>query len=341
MQAVDIVLGMQYGSEGKGKIVTYLASGYKAIIRSGGPQAGHSFYHKNTKYVNRQIPCGVFSDCFLYLAPAALIDIKVLEEEITRYNLTPARLRIDKRAMVVTQEHVETEKQLLLDKKIASTCQGVGAAQSEKILRTGILFHAFVKGTSLEEYSADVPEIVHGHIAQREKILLEGTQGFGLSLNHGHYPFVTSKDVTASALLNDCGLSPKDHHTTIGVLRTYPIRVGGNSGPTDSLELTWEDIEKCSGATRTIREYTTVTGRLRRVFEQDFKILERAILVNKPDLLALTFLDYLTAEDYGKNSFKELSERSKRYILGLEERLKVPILLISTGPETDHIIDRR
>ena len=124
-------------------------------------------------------------------------------------------------------------------------------------------------------------------------------------------------------------------------MRTYPIRVGGNSGPTNSREISWEEIERRSNSSRKIREYTTVTGRLRRIFEQDYDNLERAIMVNAPDELALMFLDYINAEDYGKSFFEDLSDKSKSYVSELELKLKVPIALIGTGPSEKHIIDRR
>ncbi len=337
----DCLVGLQWGSEGKGKVAAYLAKEYAAMIRSGGPQAGHTFYYQEQKYVHRQIPCGVFADCALYITSAALINLAVLQEEIERYSLLPSKLLIDAKAMVVTPEHIRMEEESWLKQGVASTCEGVGAAQAEKIWRRGVLFKDSVGGSVLERYCADIVPKVHGHLQKKEPILIEGTQGFGLCLNHGHYPFVTSRDVTAAALLNEAGIPPQHHGKTIGVMRTYPIRVGGNSGPTLSEEISWEEIERRSGSSRPILEYTTVTGRLRRVFEQDFINLERALLVNKPTELALMFLDYINEEDHGKTAYTGLSPQSKEYIGMLEERLKTPITLIGTGPREEQIIDRR
>ena len=331
---VDVLVGMQWGSEGKGKVSSFLSSRYDCVVRSGGSQAGHTFYVNGKKYVNRQIPCTVLnSDCSLILSPASIINCGVLSEEIERYDLTPERLFVDRTAGVITAEHLLIAKELLSQERYGSTREGVGLAQASKVLRSGVLFGDFVKGTLLENFCADTVKIVHECIARGKSVLLEGTQGFGLCLNHGVYPFVTSRDVTTSALLSDAGISPQYHRKTIGVMRTYPIRVGGNSGPTRSKEVFWEDIEQRSGAPAKIREYTTVTGRLRRVFEQDFELLERALLVNCPDEIALMFIDYLNYEDYGKRYFDDLSNKSKEYVHMLEERLKVPITMIGTGPE--------
>ncbi len=345
-KVVDCLVGLQWGSEGKGKIAAYLASEYKAMVRSGGPQAGHTFYHQGKKYINRQIPCGVINpDCKLYFSPAGLVDLNVLQGEIKRYQLSPSRLLIDRQALVVTAEHKAMEREASLEQRIGSTREGVGAAQAEKIWRRGILMEEYLRQRpelfAVRDFVGDTTAAVHSHLQQKQPVLLEGTQGFGLCLNHGTYPYVTSRDVTAAALLNDAGIPPSDHRFTIGVLRTYPIRVGGNSGPTGSKELAWEEITVRSGSSRLLQEYTTVTGRLRRVFEQDYCLLQRAILVNKPDYLALLFLDYITIDDFGKKAFEELTPLSRKYIQELEEKLQTPILLIGTGPEEHQLIDRR
>jgi len=340
--SVDILVGLQWGSEGKGKIASYLAADYKVMVRSGGPQAGHTFYHKETKFINRQIPCGVFNeDCFLYIAPAAMINVVVLREEIKRYGLTPKRLMIDRYATVITPEHIEYERNSSLHSRLASTQEGVGAAQSDKVWRKAILLEEYIKRTELEYYCGDTISAIHNHIKNQELVLIEGTQGHWLSLNHGIYPYVTSRDVTASALLNDAGIPPQDHRKTIGVMRTYPIRVGGNSGPTESKEISWGEIKKRSGYKKEIIEFTTVTGRVRRVFEQNLEYVQRAIMINKPDELAVMFLDYINAGDYGKDCFEDLSKESKIYIRDLEKELCVPVTLIGTGPLENHMIKKK
>ncbi|MDD5191657.1 MAG: adenylosuccinate synthetase [Candidatus Nanoarchaeia archaeon] len=342
MALVDILVGLQWGSEGKGKIAAYLSSNYKAMVRSGGPQAGHTFYDGKTKFVNRQVPCGVFNKgCFLYISPAAIINIDVLREEIKRYNLTPQRLIIDRQATVISQNHIRNEKDSSLQEKLASTQEGVGAAQADKIWRRAILLEEYAKETMLMPYCGDTILAVHEHIKNEEPVLLEGTQGHWLSLNHGLYPYVTSRDVTASALLNDAGIPPQQHRKTIGVMRTYPIRVGGNSGPTGSKEISWKEIEQRSDSKKKIIEFTSVTGRIRRVFEQNIEFIQRAIMINQPDELALMFLDYINAEDYGKSRFVKLSKKSKDYIYGIERELQIPVTLIGTGPLNNHIIEKR
>src|SRR5207245_5595420 len=106
--------------------------------------------------------------------------------------------------------------------------------------------------------------LLHGHLDRGGDVIVEGTQGFGLSLLHGpHYPHVTARDTTAAGFAAEVGLSPRQIEEIILVIRTFPIRVGGNSGPLED-EISWAEIQRLSGASEVQPEYTSVTGRLRR-----------------------------------------------------------------------------
>jgi len=342
-KTVDCLVGLQWGSEGKGKIAAYLSNEYNAMVRSGGSQAGHTFYDNGIKHVNRQIPCGVVNpNCLLYISANGLINLDVFSKELNKFSVYPNRLMVDNNAGVITQKHLDLEKKKKLKEKLASTLEGVGAAQAGKVMREDLLFDTYaIENPELYFFSDDTAKAINIQIKNNHSVLLEGTQGFGLCLNHGAYPFVTSRDVTVSALLNDAGIAPNYLNHTIGVMRTYPIRVGGNSGPTDSKEIDWEKVTWKSGSSRQLIEHTSVTGRIRRVFEQDFSILEKALMINHPTQIALMFIDYINHEDYGKTIFGDLSSQSKNYIHSLEKKLKVPITLIGTGPKEEHIIDIR
>ncbi|HTF72339.1 MAG TPA: hypothetical protein VK638_57700, partial [Edaphobacter sp.] len=124
------------------------------------------------------------------------------------------------------------------------------------------------------------------------------------------------------------------------VLRTFPIRVAGNSGPLEE-ELTWTELRQISGYPHEIAETTTVTGRLRRVARFSFDVVERAVRVNRPTHLAIHGLDYLTYQDFGKTSFESLSKLSRAFIDSVEGRLNVPATFLFTGPANESIIDRR
>jgi len=243
---VDCLIGLQWGSEGKGKIAAYLAEEYNAMVRSGGPQAGHTFFHKGVKYINRQVPCGIVNpNCLLYLSAGSILNLPVFTEEINKFKVYPNRLMIDNNAGVITEKHFDLERKKNLGKKLASTLEGVGAAQAGKVFREDLLFDSYaLENPGLYFFCNDTSYAINLQIDNHHPILLEGTQGFGLCLNHGTYPYVTSRDVTSSALLKDAGIAPCFLNQVIGVMRTYPIRVGGNSGPTDSRESNWEEITR-------------------------------------------------------------------------------------------------
>ncbi|MEK9157139.1 MAG: adenylosuccinate synthetase, partial [Patescibacteria group bacterium] len=220
-------------------------------------------------------------------------------------------------------------------KNIGSTGKGCGAALIDRIWRKDFKLAKDVLG---HLQIADVAQVVNTAIDEGGNILLEGTQGFGLSLYHGTYPFVTSRDTTAANFLAEAGLSPLLVKEIILVIRTFPIRVAGNSGPLPH-EITWQDLSERMG--RKVEEITTVTKKIRRVGEFDEEIVKRAILLNRPTQIALQFLNYLFPQDKDKSSWEDLSNEAQSYIENLERELRVPITLIGTGEEFSAMIDRR
>lgn len=123
--------------------------------------------------------------------------------------------------------------------------------------------------------------------------MIEGTQGFGLSLLHGGYwPNATSRDTSAAGLLSEAGLSPLDVDDVTLVLRYHPIRVAGNSGPLLN-ETTWEQVQRLSGRVDRLIEYTTVTKKVRRIAQFDPELVRRAIEINRPTRIVLNHIDYI------------------------------------------------
>src|SRR5262249_52923969 len=148
---------------------------------------------------------------------------------------------------------------------------------------------------------------------------IEGTQGFGLSLLHGPaYPFVTARDTTAAGFAAEVGISPRDVSAVIMVLRTFPIRVGGPSGPFSSAEISWDDIRKDSGAPEVWPEYTSVTKRLRRVARFDRRQLKLACQYNRPSGLAVMGLDRLDYRNTALRDEGELTTRAQDFLEEIE-----------------------
>jgi adenylosuccinate synthase len=164
-------------------------------------------------------------------------------------------------------------------------------------------------------------------------VIVEGTQGTFLSLYYGEYPYVTSKDVTASGICSDVGIGPKKVDDVLVVFKSYVTRVGG--GPLQD-EVSREEAEK-----RGWLEYGSVTGRERRSSPFDMNLAKKAIRLNSATQLAITKLDVIFPETSGIREFNKLSEKAKKFIQNIEAETGVKVILIGTGPELNDIIDRR
>lgn len=341
---VIVVVGMQYGSEGKGAIVSHLAPIANIGIRSGAANAGHTIYFKGKKIIMRQIP-SVWTNpnAKLIIGLGAIISPDILLEEIEHIDkLLPIkdRLFIDYRAHIITPEQIQEEQRTDLALRIGSTSalskEGIGSAQADKVLRKSNCVQV-VNFEPLARYLRDTVELVNESFqlsANGNIVILEGTQGFGLSLDHGRFPFVTSRDTSAMALAASVGLPIHQIHTEIiGVVRTYPIRVAGNSGSfgDDAEEITWDEITRQAGAPNQIIETTSVTGNMRRVGTFSKNEFLKACAVNRPTCLALTFGDYL---DWTAHEHKRLTRPIKDFISMLERLSGVPVSFVKTGSKT-------
>lgn len=342
---VTVVGGMQIGSEGKGKITTYLAPIMSMGVRVGGPNAGHTGYWNGMRFVMHQLPCTwVNPVAQLVLGVGAIISLPVLLKEIAFIEAhmpgVRSRLFVDENAHVITPEHVRRESKTNLAKRIGSTSatagQGIGAARAAKVMREESCLRAF-QVPELRPFCVDTARMVNKALDDGQYVLLEGTQGFKLSIEHGEFPFVTSCDTTVAALAASVGISLHAFQCDIiGVTRTYPIRVAGNSGPfgADSEELSWSEVACRAGSTESITERTTVTQNVRRVGTFSMEDFVKACQVNRPTEIALTFTDYLDRLVYGR---EDITYPVEEFIADVEALAGVPVTLIGTGPET--IID--
>ena len=330
---VTIVVGGQYGGEGKGKVVSFLSICDSAAIvaRSGGPNSGHTVYYNNKKYGLRMVPSGVVCNTTrLLLGAGAFINPEVLLHEINKLKISD-RIGVDFQAGILERSHRQSElnSEHLRD-EIGSTCSGTGAAGSDRALRTLKLAKDI---ESLKPFLTDVALEINEAADAGLDIIMEGTQGFGLSLYHGSYPYVTSYDTSASSVAASLGLGPKKVDEIIVVVRTFPIRVA--PGPLKS-ELSINEIEQLG-----IIEHGTVTGRPRRVGRFDMELVKRAVMINFATQIALTGVDYLNNKAHGIRKYEKLPRNVKTFVSKIENETKTPVTLISTGPETESMIDLR
>ena len=353
---VDVVVGGQAGSEGKGAITAQLAraNDYDAAVRPGSSNAGHTVYdHDGESHVQQVIPSPgiVDADVTLCMAAESSFGLNELQSEIERVKgvfgeETLDRLHIDPKAAVIDETHREQERARGLGEDIGSTVHGCGAVRVEKIWRSA-------GDTTLAESEPALSEYVDSRVTDElvsvgrdgGSVIVEGTQGMQLSMNHSdHYPYTTSRDCTAMSFLSSVGLPPSAVRDVWVVFRTYPIRSGGNTGPLDSEEIDFEAVAERAGHDETPVEFTSVTNRKRRVFEWSWNQFETAVTANDPDRVAITFLDYIDAENYGVSSYDELTAETKEFLTTVAESLSdrsTTIDLLKTGPRPDHVIDLR
>jgi adenylosuccinate synthase len=360
---ISFVLGGQFGSEGKGAACAYLAAEahrhkvpLSIVTTNAGVQSGHTSVHEGVKRVLFHLPTAAvvlndianrnpmsLSPPAVYLNAGSIIDPDVLRKELedTQYPLD--RLFIHPNAAVITDDCKDAEMRSdSAQTKIASTRKGVGEALARKVLRSGQIArdHAwlcqFVRRIDLNE-----------RLAKGATVLAEVPQGFSLSLNGPFYPHTTSRDCTVGQALSDAGVHPHFYGNTMLVLRTFPIRVGhikaekdtpdnlrlgddhghfellgysGGAYPGQN-ELSWSELGQTP-------EITTVTKRIRRVFEFSEQQVAEAMASARPSHVFLAFCDYL------KTNVEELRiiDALRNNVVNLG--LTVPELAFGYGPST-------
>ena len=331
--ASTVVVGGFFGDEGKGKIISYLALHDKPsiIVRGGaGPNAGHTIKDGDKTYKVRMLPSGFLNkDAKVMVGPGVVVNPDVLLKEVNDFGVE-GRAFLDFNCGIIEKSHRDADSQGRLKEKIGSTGSGTGPANAERAMRTLKLAKEIEQ---LKPYLIDVPLEVNSALDRNENVLIEGTQGTHLSLWHGTYPFVTTKDVTASGICADVGIGPKKVDDVIVVFKAYLTRVGtgpmpGELSEEETSQLGWE-------------EFGTVTGRLRRAAEFDFELAKRAVMLSSANQISITKLDVRFPNCAGITSYNELEEDAKSFIKNIEEELGVKVTLIGTGPSINDVIDLR
>lgn len=338
-----VLVGGQYGSEGKGAVVAHIANGYDVHIRVGSPNAGHTIYWNEEKHVMQSIPCGwINPNAKIVIGRGALINIKQFLKELNHikhyYPNFTDRLFIDEEAGILDEKFHKAEGGTKgeMHKRIGSTGEGVGPARVARINRDLDEFRQFKHVAEelglVKCMVKNTPKMVAMMQDAGMNILIEGTQGSGLSLLHSNYPYCTSIDTNAAGIISEVGIAPSRVTDVVLVLRTYPIRVAGNSGPMKN-EITWEELSNRMGIDL-VPEKTTVTKKVRRIAEWDDYLFKQSCILNEPTEFALTFADYVDPRLYGADSKEEIlkSESLQKFIHehGLEDKLKY----VGTGPST-------
>lgn len=347
MRNVLAVIGGQYGSEGKGVVVAAIANSYQIHVRVGGPNAGHSFQHQGRIWKMQSVPCGwINRNATSVIGRGALVSLAQLEREIHLIEEVDPSIRkrviVDAEAIIIDPElHAEGHTEGELHRRIGSTGEGIGAARVARIMRDPELSYTFgaAMNRNTMHYKSEYAHLGSmlaentSYFLNRQakggtSILLEGTQGAGLSLVHGPWPYCTSADVGVAQMCADIGLAPSLVGRRLMVVRTFPIRVAGNSGPLNG-EMTWEEMSAHVG--QPVEERTTVTRKIRRIGTWDEDLVRQAVLRNDPTHMALMFADYLSPEDEGKVSYERLSDKTRTFVQYLERAFGVSVSIVGTG----------
>jgi adenylosuccinate synthase len=323
-----------YGDTGKGKIVSYLATKDEAAIcvRAGvGPNAGHTVVKDGRIYKLRMVPCGfVNPNTMQLIGPGVLVNPDLVLKELKETGIE-SRFGIDPMCAIIEQKHILMDQSDdNLKNVVKTTGTGTGPCNADRVMRIAKLARDIPE---LKQYLSDVPALVNHALDEGRNVIVEGTQGTFISLYYGQYPYVTSKDVCASAACSDVGIGPTRVDEVVLVLKSYVTRVGG--GELDG-EISHEEAQK-----RGWDEYGTVTGRQRRAAPFSYSLAKRAAMINGATQIALTKLDILFPEAKGVKNYEELGVEARAFVRRVEEELNIPVTLIGTGPGVDELIDRR
>ena len=331
---VTVVVGGQFGGEGKGKVAHFLAREMNAriAIRVGGTNSGHTVIDPRTDQplILRQLPtAAILSNITCVLAAGSYINPEILLKEMAETGLAPYRLFIDPNAMIITEDDIMEEENSALRKSIGSTLSGTGAAVKRRISRASAVKMAR-DDERLIQFVRPVVPILRDNLSSGGRVIIEGTQGFGLSLLHSPYfPFTTSRDTTAGGFVSEAGLSPLDVDDVVLVIRAFPIRVAGNSGPLPN-EINWETLTDYAQSSEPLREITSVTRTTRRVALFDAEIVRLALMVNRPTKIVLNHLDYIDSNA----TISMITEKCLKFTYDLENLLEQKIDYLGLCPKS-------
>lgn len=318
-KCVDVLLGLQYGDEGKGKVVDLISTNYQIVARfAGGNNAGHTITFNGEKHVLHLIPSGIFHDCMNVIGNGCVIDPVSLMQEIKKLEElgidVKSKLLISKKAHIVFPEHKQRDKQLEEKRgnlKIGSTLKGIGPTYTDKIAREGCrlidalneiwysdintngdedLINHISALYKLGEYQIiDTEYYLNDAIKAGKRILAEGAQGSLLDIDFGTYPYVTSSNTCIGGVMTGLGIPPQSINRVIGITKAYCTRVGSGPFITEQDNSTGEELRKIG------KEFGSTTGRARRCGWLNLKELSYACMINGVTDMAMMKLDVLSS----------------------------------------------
>jgi len=315
----DIVVGLQHGDCGKGKVTHHLCreGNYTHVVRyNGGCNAGHTIIHDGETFVTHHIPAGVFFGIKSIIGPGCVVNIEQFFKELDELegrlgSHIRGLVKIAKNAHVITDKHLKEDS---LDIEIGTTKRGNGPAYRDKYSRTG---RRAEQVNILNSFLVDIYEELH-NCDKEPVILFEGAQGFELDIDWGDYPYVTSSHCTAAgALLN--GIPPQAVREVWGIAKIYETYVGNKKFQPDDAIF---DILQSVG-----QEYGATTGRPRQCDWLNWNNIEKAIKINGVTNIVFNKMDIIEEintwriKEGDTISNFECGERMKDWIVGKLSKL--------------------
>jgi adenylosuccinate synthase len=369
--SVDVLVGLQWGDEGKGRIVDLYARDYDVVARfGGGDNAGHSLVVRGETIALRLVPSGILQPhAELFVGGGCVVNPWTLIEELdrlTKLGVDLHRIAVSDRAHVVLPAHIEADRRREAERggdAIGTTGRGIGPAYADRASRAGMTVRRFCDEGEFPEAKRLAPHVVDGaayiqdRLERGSRILAEGAQGAMLDVTYGTYPYVTSSNTLAGAACTGLGVGPTRIRRVVGVAKAYCTRVGGGPFPSELHDREGERLRERG------HEYGTVTGRPRRCGWFDAVAGRYAARLNGLDAIALTKLDVLSGferigivtryrdggavdverlegwrEDLrGIRRIADLPSAARVYVETIAALLDVPVEIVSVGPERDDL----
>ena len=400
-----LILGLQWGDEGKGKIVDALCKEGSLVCRfQGGHNAGHTIKVDGSQKVLHLIPSGIMhSSSSCIIGNGVVISLPALNEEIEMLSNSGIsfknRLYISNDCPLILPTHIAIDQVRDKHEGIGTTGRGIGPAYEDKVGRRSLKFGDLAdlelhrsKISELVKYhnqlltkiydstpidtnlvmeeltsfrklqtnfGCDTYKILHKSIEEKKEIIFEGAQGSMLDIDHGTYPYVTSSSTTAGGVSSGLGVGPKQINKILGITKAYTTRVGEGPFPTELFDEDGATLAKIG------HEFGATTGRPRRCGWLDLHALKKIIFINSVTELCITKLDVMDSfksikacigyEDGNpiyetfQGWLEEISEIKKfenlpipaqKYISYIEDYLKVPVTVVSVGPDRDQTVHK-
>ena len=400
-----LILGLQWGDEGKGKIVDALCNEGSLVCRfQGGHNAGHTIKVDGSQKVLHLIPSGIMhSSSSCIIGNGVVISLPALNEEIEMLSNSSIsvknRLYISNDCPLILPTHIAIDQVRDKHEGIGTTGRGIGPAYEDKVGRRSLKFGDLAdlelhksKIFELVEYhnqlltkiyestpididfvieelisfrklqtnfGCDTYKILHKSIEEKQEIIFEGAQGSMLDIDHGTYPYVTSSSTTVGGVSSGLGVGPKQINKILGITKAYTTRVGEGPFPTELFDEDGATLAKIG------HEFGATTGRPRRCGWLDLHALKKIIFINSVTELCITKLDVMgsfksikACIDYedGKpiyetfqgwleeisdiKKFENLPIPAQKYISYIEDYLKVPVTVVSVGPDRDQTVHK-